>query len=97
MNSLLNSLIAKERIDDYARAAEHDRVASQLARSVGGRPGFFVFVVSLLHGGDTRKASVEPRQSAGLAHDSSSGIDARRLTIRSNTSATCHSADNITA
>jgi hypothetical protein len=96
-NSQLNYLIEKERINDLARAAERYRLAQQGTR-LDSRPRSLMALVLLpFRRRDTRGASVEDPRAAGRAHRSSLDREGRRLTINSNTSATCHSADNITA
>jgi hypothetical protein len=70
-NSQLSYLVAQERIDDLARAAERYRLAQQVARRDSRRRTFMALVLSRFRRRDTRGAAVEGPRVAGPAQRSS--------------------------
>ncbi|HEY6396390.1 MAG TPA: hypothetical protein VIX82_02940 [Solirubrobacteraceae bacterium] len=93
-NSQLNYLVAKERIDDLARAAERYRLARQYPERDSRRRSPVALVLSRFRRPDALGAAREDRPAAGPAQRPSLDGDGRRSTISSKTSATCRSAEN---
>jgi hypothetical protein len=90
MNNLqLNYLVAQERIDDLALAAERYRLAQRVVNSGSQRRSFSARVLLRLRRRGTQVAAVRDARLAGAAQRSSLDGEARGLTISS--------ADNITA
>jgi hypothetical protein len=70
-NSQLNYLVAKERIDDLALAAERYRLARQVIRVDSRRRSFIARVLLRLGRRGTRVAAVKDSRAAGPAQRSS--------------------------
>jgi hypothetical protein len=82
MNNLqLNYLVAQERIDDLALAAERYRLAQRVVNSGSQRRSFIARVLLRLRRRGTQVAAVRDARLAGAAQRSSLDGEARGLTI----------------